>query len=1603
MKKNTRSLKINIGTIEIETKSILDGCIEGVVSINTKGIIIYFNSAAEKISGFNAKEVIGKNVKILTPPKIRKNHDGYIKNYLKTGRRKVIRTGREVQLLRKDKSTLDVLLTISESGVGKGKIFTGFLKNISKEKAIRLALEEKTIELSAISNGIIDGFLINRFKNPKNFKDIQFETLTINKATSDITGYSIEELNVLESFKLFEETSLDSFQVQLKLLKIGKESSAKVLQFKTKKGVNKWIEIRSQLIDYQGGKAFIFFLRDVTESTNSEREKERVLQELNQAQKIGKNASWSWDITSGEVNFSENYFQIWGVPIQPASYDLFINGVHPDDLSKVKKALDMALKNEKKYDLSFRVVGSDGRVKVIEAIGVVNFNTNKKPILMHGSVRDITDIYAVEKKEETLAALIENSRDFIAYATIDKKVAFINESGRKMVGLAPDEDIKNYKISDFLSKKSSISLKKIELPAIKKHGAWKGESELKNIKTGEVISVTKSTFLITNQGKQEMLGFGTIQRDISERKLTEEHLLNKERIIEDQLIELEHYYNSVPVGICLVDLNLKYVRINEILAKMNGKTVEEHIGKSIEEILSPKAAKVAIEIHSKIIETKQPVLNIKFKNVSSYKKPNIKINIQASYFPYVDSNGEVKGVTGIVQDVTELVKIEDELIESKSQIKEQLIELEHNYKSLPVGVALFDVNYKWVRINDILAEINGKTIAEHIGISIEELLPDIAPNVIPVFEQVLKTGKPVLNVEVHGVTQKNPKVAHDWLVNYHPYYSSKGKITGVTTSVLEITELKKIQKALAESEERYRGIFENSADTIYTINKKGNVIDLNHHLIGGSVKETIGSNIIDLIQSKQDKKTKKDAIRRVFKGEDSVNFKTSYLHKNKKSYFSTTLSPIIIDGKVNKAIAIARNITSQKEAQLEVEKLVSIIQSSNDFIGIAGLDGKAQLLNNAGKKMVGIGSDEILKSSYMLDFFNEEGKLRMEKDILPHVQKKGYWKGEVEFQHFKTKKLIPVYFNLFRIDNQSTKKSTHFGTITRDLTETEKTRLRIAKSEKDLNEAQKIGKVGSWELDSVNKKLHWSEEIYHLLGLEINSIVPTYEIYLSFVHPQDLNMVNKAFYNHIHNQVEYNITHRIKTHTGAIKYVQQRCESEWDENNIATRSLGTTSDITEQKLIELELEKYKTHLEELVEERTNALEFANLELKLSSSELKKTYLQLTKNEARYRFLAENSYDVVIAYDADLKRTYVSPSIKRLTGFTVSETFKMSLTDCLYPSDALYLDELYNSASLKRVKDRIVRSRRLTKNNGYIWIESAISFVYARKNKLESIIISMRDISNQIKAENKLKETQDKLVESNKMASLGLLTAGVAHEINNPVNFVSAGINSLEENLIRISKILKAYQLITSNNVVTSLREINKLKSELKYNKLLKYINQSIKNVKNGADRTTEIIKGLQSFSRSESKQMKAFNVRDCIDNALLLLRNHHKDRIKIVKNYGNPVQFSGHPEKLNQVFLNILINSIQAIKEEGTITINLSKTKKSSIRFLKICITDTGEGMSDNVKSKIFDPFYTSKEVGVGTGLGLSISHGIIMDHNGIIEVESEVGKGTSFCIYLPI
>jgi len=262
--------------------------------------------------------------------------------------------------------------------------------------------------------------------------------------------------------------------------------------------------------------------------------------------------------------------------------------------------------------------------------------------------------------------------------------------------------------------------------------------------------------------------------------------------------------------------------------------------------------------------------------------------------------------------------------------------------------------------------------------------------------------------------------------------------------------------------------------------------------------------------------------------------------------------------------------------------------------------------------------------------------------------------------------------------------------------------------------------------------------------------------------------------------------------------------------------------------------------------------------------------------------------------------------------------------------------------------------------------------------------------------------QEQLINSEKMASLGQLTAGIAHEINNPINFVSSNISPLKTDLNELKELCKKYKsLHDAKNIEEILKEIDDYRNDIDPDFLYKEIETLTNGIEEGAERTKQIVLGLRSFSRIDEDEFKMLDIHEGIDSTLMLLRNKIKNRIEVHKNYGKLPQVECMPGKLNQVFMNIINNASEAIPDKGEIFITTSVNTKGN--FVKISIKDSGIGMTEVVKRRIFEPFFTTKEIGKGTGLGMSISFGIIEQHNGDITIESKENKGSEFIITLPV
>lgn len=324
--------------------------------------------------------------------------------------------------------------------------------------------------------------------------------------------------------------------------------------------------------------------------------------------------------------------------------------------------------------------------------------------------------------------------------------------------------------------------------------------------------------------------------------------------------------------------------------------------------------------------------------------------------------------------------------------------------------------------------------------------------------------------------------------------------------------------------------------------------------------------------------------------------------------------------------------------------------------------------------------------------------------------------------------------------------------------------------------------------------------------------------------------------------------------------------------------------------------------------------------------------------------------------------------------------------------------------LKREKDQSrLAALRIAKENSRIIKEQNLMLEQKVKERTEELVVKNEELNTTLED---LQQAQMQLVESEKMASLGQLTAGIAHEINNPINFVTGNIGPLKRDVDILLQTISMLEGFHTMDISTEekIRLTSEFKEEQDFDYLKTEINHLLKGINEGASRTAEIVKSLRIFSRLDEADLKLADINEGLESTIIIV-NNMLNHVTVKRNYGRLPLINCYPGKLNQVFLNVISNALFAITEKfgdasgGELTVGTS----CDSQYASIIIEDNGTGMSDETRRKIFDPFFTTKDVGQGTGLGMSIAFNTIQKHNGSIQVESQTGIGTKFVIQIPI
>ncbi|WP_324024784.1 PAS domain S-box protein [Maribacter sp. BPC-D8] len=523
-----------------------------------------------------------------------------------------------------------------------------------------------------------------------------------------------------------------------------------------------------------------------------------------------------------------------------------------------------------------------------------------------------------------------------------------------------------------------------------------------------------------------------------------------------------------------------------------------------------------------------------------------------------------KTILGIVRDVSERKELE-------IVAEENLVRFEKAYNNRFVGMVIRDHMNRFVDANPYflnligysLEEIKGKTIAELGLINTNE-----ASKSNPAIN-VLASSERIDKIEIEFIT-KNGAVLH-LITSVEPYEYLSNTFT--LSTYVDQTQAKKASLEIIESEKKYKQFTERISDAFVAFDSEWRFIDINAkaaEIVGINIEEMLGKNVWDEFPD-----FKNSEGHTIFKDVMAKQVYTHFEQYHEKSnlWIENHLYP-----SPNGLSIYFRDITNSKKADQEKQKLVSIIENSPGFIGLATLTGEPLFMNDAGKKMVNLPSNVNFKNTTIFDYFEDDYKDVIENTHLPTIMKKGVWTGEVPLKNFKTKKSIPLEFSGFLIKDKTTKQPIAIGSIGFDLTESKKTQQEILTLKNQMDSAIRIGKIGYWDFSPVTRIFNCSPLMYSIFDVDIDSVLslPFLE---NIIHPEDVELHRNHIKELILHKKSLTFSYRIIVRDSSIKYLMVEVEVVRDSNNMAVDFRGTVIDITEQKKADSKILELKNRMD----------------------------------------------------------------------------------------------------------------------------------------------------------------------------------------------------------------------------------------------------------------------------------------------------------------------------------------------------------------------------------------------------------------------------------------
>lgn len=913
-------------------------------------------------------------------------------------------------------------------------------------------------------------------------------------------------------------------------------------------------------------------------------------------------------------------------------------------------------------------------------------------------------------------------------------------------------------------------------------------------------------------------------------------------------------------------------------------------------------------------------------------------------------------------------------------------------KSLPVPtiVSRFE-DGKVIYVNEEMAHLIGLPAQELVGRYTSEFYYDPGER-NAVKDRLIKDGS-LKNFEIRI---KKADGSFMWML-VSLVLAQLGGEPVIIGGLNDISERKTAEEALRRERNFVSAVLDTVGALVLVLDLEGRVVRFNRaceEVTGYSQLEVLGRAFDDFLLVPEEVERVRALFRRLRDGEYPLRGENYWLTKSGERRLISWSNTVLLEdhGQVEYVVATGIDITEHRKAYDRMMLYRELFMNAADGIAIVDPEGRFMERNPAHRQVTGLTDEELAGKTVLDMMFREHNR------ILEELMRDGHFRGEVAIHH-KEGDVRSVDLSVFPILSGSGSPLAYAG-ISRDITARKRAEEAIAtrlRYEEGLSNCSRILLAGAMA------EADLAEALRSLLTTARVSRVSIYENYVDEVDGLCARLVHEATIPGVASGFDDPDWRCIPYKAGFDRW-REKLERQELVKAVDVCPLPDSLIMEGYEAVSILLIPINADGKWygfLGFHDTNARREWNgedIQPMRMAAEIIGTYLEkkrfmeaLRVSEERFRSLVENANEVIYSLTPRGEFSYLSPKFVETMGYEVSEWLGRPVYDLMHPDDRVEMIS-WIQGGLKVNPGEVYEFRLLHKNGSLRWFVTNGSIIHDDKGNVLEVIGVAHDITDMKKvledlerANRELRETQLKLIQADKMASLGMLVAGIAHEINTPIGAVSSMHDTLFRTIDKLKEIIETY-------CPRGHESYEQAESSLKV------IEDSKRVIKPGTDRVINIVRRLRSFARLDEAILKTVDIHEGLEDTLTLIHHELKHNITVTKNYGEVPPIACFPGQLNQVFLNILINAKQAIRGEGAITISTYVADGK----VHIAIRDNGIGIPKEQLTKIFDPGFTTKGVGVGTGLGLSICYQIIQDHLGEIKVESEVGKGSTFTIILP-